>query len=141
MQTGFDLSELSNLGKDFADYALKEMPKETKNFLRKQGDQLRKETASAAKKEFNRKTGNLIKGIKRGKVYYYKSDSRLAVRVYAGGKAHHANLLEYGHRIVTQSGEEKGFVKGKHIFEKSMNKFESKFEKNLFDFVDDILEI
>ena len=132
----FDVSELTEYTQDLLDLAKHKMPKETKRFLQKEGNQLRKLTRQTAKRSVKKKTGNYLKGIKRGKVYKYQGMD-LSVRVYGSA---HAHLIEYGHRKVTKSGKEKGFTKGYRVFQRSAKEYEKEFVKNCEDFVDELLD-
>lgn len=141
MSDGFDTRELTKFQRELIDIAQKKMPKESKTFLRTQGKKLRKETLAAAKSSgIKKKTGNLYKGIKTGKVYTFKSNGGLSIRVYGGNPGYHIHLLEYGHRQVTKDGKEVGFVKGKKFFEKAAKQFESVHYDDVQKFLDAALE-
>ena len=137
---GFDTKELNKYEKDLINLATKKMPKESKTFLREQGAKLRKKTLSIAKSRVKKKTGNLFQNIKRGKVYTFKGNGGLAIRVYGGGKAPHIHLLEYGHRQLTKDGKEVGFVKGQHFFEDASKQFEETHYQDVQEFLDTTLE-
>lgn len=138
---GFDTKELTKFEKSLIALAQKKMPKESKTFLREQGKKLRKETLVLAKGSgLKKKTGNLFKGIKTGKVYTFKGNGGLSIRVYGGKPAYHIHLLEYGHRKVNKDGKEVGFVEGKHFFEKGSKKFQSEHYDDVQKFLDATLE-
>ena len=120
------------------EFATVEMNKESRKFLQKEGNKLKKKTLSKAKSLTNKKTGNYYKGIKRGKVYSYKSKENKSVRVYGGSS--HSHLIEYGHRQMTKDGKEVGFVQGKHVFEKAKNEFKSEFNSDCEKFAEDLLK-
>ena len=138
MADGFDIRELSKFEKNILKLANDTMPKESKKFLREQGTKLRKETVSRAKQKVKKDTGNYHKSIKRGKVYNYKGNGALAVRVYSS--AHHAHLIENGHRQVTPDGKEIGFISGKHVFEESEKTFSNEHFNDTQKFIDNMLE-
>lgn len=132
----FDLSELDAFTGHMMRLANRQFPKEMRKFLRGEGQKLRKLTAAEARRSVKKRTGTYVKSIKRGKIYKY--DRGLAVRVYSG--APHAHLNEYGHRIVTKDGTEKGFVPGKQVFAKARRKFEGEFVRDCVRFVDEMLD-
>ena len=128
MASDFDFSELSELDRDLVRLANSTMPKESKKFIRTEGNKLKRVTSKRAKSEVKRDSGNYHKGIKRGKVYKYRGNDAWAIRVY--GSAPHSHLIEYGHRMVGHKPDKKelGFVKGKYVFENSRKEFEKTFE-------------
>ena len=116
-------------------------PKEVKKFMQKEGNKLRNRTVKTAKSSVGRKTGNFLKGIKRGKYYKYKGNGTDSIRVYAGSPAHHGHLLEYGHEMVSHNGESTGkHVQGYYIFKTSANMFERTYENDCDTFADKIVE-
>lgn len=136
----FDFSELTDFGEDLLSLA-KELDngKHAKKFLRSSGTKLKNRTVKVAKQRVNKKTGNLFKGIKRGKPYKYYADGSMAVRVYAGKPANHAHLLNNGYRIVDKNGKEHGFAPGHHFFEGGADMYEEQYYKDTEDFIDDLL--
>lgn len=141
MADGFDFSELTNFEEDLLDLAKDlDKGKHAKKFLRNSGNKLKRRTVNIAKSKVNKKTGNLIKGIKRGKPYKYYVDGSMAVRVYAGSPAFHAHLLNNGHRIVDKNGKEHGFAKGHHFFEGGATVYEKEYHEDTQKFIDDLLD-
>lgn len=138
---GWDFSELTDLEEEILDLAQEfKNGREAKKFLRKSGTKLKNRTLKLAKARVKKKTGNLYKGIKRGKPYKYYVDGRMAVRVYAGAPAHHAHLLNNGHRIVDKNGNEHGFAKGHHFFEDAADAYEKEYYDDVQDFIDELLD-
>lgn len=140
MADGFDIKELTQFDKNMVKLAHETMPKESKNFLREEGGKLRKLTVAKAKAKVKKRSGNLLKGIKRGKVYSFKGNGGLSIRVYGGKPAHHMHLLEYGHRKVDKDGKEIGFVPGVHFFEEAAKEFEGIHYKDIQKFLDEVLD-
>lgn len=138
MSVEFDFSELTKFEKNLLDLAENKMPKETKRFLRNEGAKLKRKTLSVAKSKVKENTGNYFKSIKRGKVYKYKGNQALSIRVYSN--APHAHLIEEPHRQVTKDGQEIGFVKGKKVFETAKKGFESKYYSDTKNFLDEVLD-
>lgn len=110
--------------------------KYAKQFLKKQGRKLNKIQSKQAESLVNKKTGNLEKGFKTGKVYKYNSDN-LSVRAY--NKSPHAHLLNNGHRIVDRNGREKGFKTGVKFMEKAEEQFTDKNFTDTQKFIDNML--
>ena len=133
-----DTSQLDGFARELLNMANDKLPKESKKFLRKEGTKLKKKTLSKAKALTNKKTGNYYKGIKRGKVYHYRDKKNNSIRVYGGSP--HAHLIEYGHRQVSKNGVETGFVEGKHVFEKAKNEFQSEYNKDCEQFLNEVVE-
>ncbi|EDT74771.1 HK97 gp10 family phage protein [Clostridium butyricum] len=134
MSDSIDFSELIVFEKNLLDLASTKMPKETKKFMKKQGNQLKTKVKKNANKT-KKKSGKYRKSIKSGKVYDYKG--ALAVRAYSTDpKAH---LIEHGFRHFSH-GKETGFIEGQHIFEKSSKEFETKFNDNCGKFIDEMLD-
>lgn len=135
MSDTFDVKELSDLDKNILNLASNEYPKQVKSFLQKEGNKLRKITVAKAKSKVKKKTGNYLRGIKRGKVYKYLGDED-TVRVYGGN---HAHLIEKGHRIVTKDGREVGFAKGYDVFQEAEEEFENPYFSDMESFIDDFI--
>lgn len=136
----FDFSELDEFEKNLLGLAEEfERGKEAKKFLRQQGNKLNKENKKQAKLlGLNVKTGNFMKGFKRGKVYKYQGKD-LSIRAY--NSAPHAHLLDLGHRVVAPyTQEEKGFKKGYHFMEKAEQNFEAEYYDAIHEFLDTMLE-
>lgn len=135
----FDFSELTNFEENLLDLAKDlDKGKHAKKFLRKSGTKLKNRTVKIAKSRVNQKTGNLIKGIKRGKPYKYFVDGSMAVRVY--GSSPHTHLLNNGHRIVDKNGKEHGFAKGHFFMEDGLKDYEGQFYEDIEGFIDDMLD-
>ena len=117
--------------------AIKAFPKETKNFMKEEGRKLRKQMRARARRTINRKTGNYLSGFRVGRKIYKWGDADYNLRVYNGSP--HAHLLEYGHRMLTHTGEMLGYVTGYHIVEHAAKAFEQEYlddiNNNLVDFV------
>lgn len=119
--------DLLRLGKDLKS-------PETKKFLKKQGVKLKKRTEKVARSKVKEKTGNYLKSIKSGKVYEFNEN--FSSRVYS--TAPHAHLIEYGHKIVTKSGEIKGFKNGTYVFEEAKKSFEEDFTNAVDEYLDEL---
>lgn len=153
MDDGFDIREFEKFAKNLLDIADKEMPKESKKFLREEGTKLKRKTLAKAKQKVKKNTGKYYESIKRGKVYYYKPTGSNAIRVYSA--APHGHLIEFGHRAVSggklSRGKKKGtgyvvqkdgqevFVPGKYVFESAQREFTDDFYKDAETFIDEVV--
>ena len=123
----FNSKDLEELAQNMYRTAEKLYPKEVKRFLQKEGNKgasiLRKKTRAATKK----KTGNLIRGIKRGSVYQYKNN------------APHAHLIEYGHVLWVNGTQTEKFVPGKYPLKKAAPEIAATLTGDVDGFVDDLI--
>lgn len=150
MDDGFDFSELSAFTQHLVDLAQEQFPKEMKQFLRKQGSELNKQTKALARERVGKKgkggsdkptDKRYLTGFKRGKAYKHEASNSFAIRVY--NTRPHAHLIEYGHVMLdhdkkpVQNGER--FVKGKFVLRDASRAFRQQFEENIEEFVDEML--
>ncbi len=137
----FNFSELTDFDKNFLKRVSNEFPKESKKFMGRAGNAFRRQVRSEYRSTVKKKTGNLLKGIGRGRPYIW-AGNEFQVRVY--NKAPHAHLIEYGHKMVDwRTGEQTKkteFVSGKHIVGKVAQAFPGEFDNLCDKFVDDLLE-
>ncbi len=131
---GFEINGLDEMTEALG-MVQKVYPKEVKKFMQSEGNKLKKQTKSKAQSSVKKKTGNYLKGIKRGKYYKYSGNGADAIRVYAGSPAHHGHLIEYGHK--TKSGSR---TRAYHVFKTSADAFESTYESDCDKFADKIAE-
>ena len=89
---GMDTRELDELVKNMFRTAQDVYPDEAKAFLKKEGNKGRRLLRAKTKAVTKKKTGNLLKGIRRTGVQ--KHDGDFQIRVY--NKAPHAHLIEHG---------------------------------------------
>ena len=149
---GIDLSELD----EFTDRLIqssKEAKKTQRRFLQQQGNKLKRKTKAQARVSgIKTKTGNYMKGIKRGKVWSSRNGAQ-SVRVYSG--APHAHLIEEGHDQVVNPGKGKGngrgvrpgkgicrtvgHVEGREVFLKAGEAFEPEYERACEEAIDEMI--
>lgn len=150
-KAGFDFTEIFVLEQSFHNIG-KQFPRETGEFLRKQGTELNRQTKKLAKQRVGRNgkgpdkdkipKKRYINGFKRSAVFKYAADNSYAVRVY--NSRPHAHLLEYGHVQLThektppKTGER--FVKGFHMLRDSSDAFEPKFNAGVEEFFENLLD-
>ena len=154
----WNIKELDVFGDKLFELAQEQFPKETKQFLRKQGSELNKKVKKKAKKEVKKGPDNIYhkgkakrkkteadryhKGFKRGKAYYHTQSGSYAVRVY--NTRSHAHLIEYGHvqldkdKKPVKHGEK--FVKGRFVLRDTGDTFAPEFETAAETFIDDMLD-
>ncbi|MEK4247597.1 HK97 gp10 family phage protein [Psychrobacillus sp. FSL K6-2684] len=135
----FELEGLTDFQNDLLEVAQRKLPKESFKIMRKVGSKARTVVAREARSKVKKKSGNYHKKFKRGKVFRDR-DGDIIVRVI--NSSHHAHLIEDGHRMVTKSGDEVGFVPGKKVVEHGINNFNSsgQFEELISDWLDDLLD-
>ena len=141
MSVEIDFHELTEFQKDVMKSANDRFPKQARNFMNRVGNALKSSIMAGYKAKTNRKTGNLRKGLKRGKSYKYNGNE-WQVRVY--NKAPHAHLLEYGHRFRTikrrgwkYTGQ---YVKGRHVVGATAEAFPETYNRMCEEFVDKFLQ-
>ncbi|MBR1737473.1 MAG: HK97 gp10 family phage protein, partial [Firmicutes bacterium] len=96
----------------------------------------------SARSRVNKVTGNYLKGIVRGKYYKYRENDADSIRVYAKRPgANHAHLIEYGHKIVSKSGNDTGgYVPGHLVFKAAADSFDGDYERDCDKFTDKIID-
>lgn len=126
--------DFGKIEKDIIRLAVDVAPKESKAFMRKEGNKLKNKIKKKLK-TVNRKTGNLVNGkyLKRGKVYLYKPENSYETRIHF---APHTHLLEFGFNHV-KSGRK---IEGRHLVSDAQNEFASEYEKDAEKFVDKMVK-
>lgn len=85
------------------------------------------------------KTGNLSQsiGVKKFSVQKAAQIGLVQVGPLRGGgrKGYHAHLIEYGHRMITRSGESRGFVKARPFMEPAFNETKDMVERNIAEII------
>lgn len=134
-----DAIELDLFSEELLNIANKQMPKKTRKFMNQEGQKLKKQTKQRAKQNVKKKTGNYLKSIKKGKVYIYSGNGAFSVRVY--GAAPHTHLIEQGHNIKNKKdGVVLGRAKAFYVLDKSARAFQSEFEKDIENFIDEVVD-
>lgn len=144
MEIHFDLKEFTTLSDDFLELAKDKFPRQTKAFMGRAGNRMRASARAAYREEIKHsKTGNLVKGLSRGRPYIYGSNE-FSIRVT--NKAPHAHLYEHGHVLWRHLPGEKHavkterMVKGRHTMANAEKAFQSEFESMADAYVDKLLE-
>ena len=135
----FDLSDLDDLTIDLLDVANRKLPVESKRFIRNEQGKLKTRVKRKTKSKTNRKTGKLYDSVDRSKTY--QVDGITTGKVY--NKARHAHLIEEPHRIVGHLPEKKDTGKKSRAFkimEESQKEFKPKFESDVEQWVDQMLD-
>lgn len=141
MNDVFNIDDIREFTDTLAGFNSREVNKKVRKMLQTEGNKLKKETVKLARTRVKKKTGNYIKGIKRGKVYLYQGDT-WSIRAY--NNQPHAHLIEYGHDIVRggkkgAGGRIVGYQQGKKVFTTAERRFKEKYFKDVEKFVDEIL--
>lgn len=131
-----DFSQVSDFNKELLELIETTYPKEAKKFVSRAGNAFRAEMKAGYKRNTIRRTGNLLRGVTRGRAYIYNGED-YQVRVY--NKAPHASLIERGHKLYIKGKPTDKFVKGKHIVGNTIVEFNDKFVELADKFVDDLL--
>lgn len=134
-----ELKGLSEFQRDLLEVAQNKLPRESLKVMRKIGSKARTKVAAHARGAVKKDTGMYHKRFKRGKAFK-DADGQFVIRVI--NSAPHAHLIEYGHRQVTKSGDEVGFVPGKNVMSNGIAKFDGsgEFENMLSQWLDDLLD-
>lgn len=132
----FDTHELERWNKELVKFASKQLPKETRNFIQREGNKQAKYVRSEIKSKTGRKTGNLRKSVRRGKAHKYQGRD-WQVRVYS--KAPHAHLVEYGHKKVLWGNRTDERVEGKFLFSTAQRQMREEFPKDTDAWLDDLI--
>lgn len=132
---GMDTRELDELVKNMFRTAQDVYPDEAKSFLKKEGNKGRRLLRAKTKAVTKKKTGNLLKGIRRTGVQ--KHDGDFQIRVY--NKAPHAHLIEHGHVLWVNGTKTEKFVPGKHPAADTTKQLKREFPRDAEAFVDEML--
>jgi len=132
----FSTNDLEDLEKEVLKLA-KKYPNETKKFLQKQGNKLKGVAKKIAKSKVKVKTGNYMRGFKRGRYYKYNGEDD-CIRVY--NYMPHAHLIEKGHIIKDRTGKEHGFKKGYFVLEQAHKDYYDEFVNSTEGFVDEVIK-
>lgn len=140
----FDLHELTKLSDDFLEAAKEKFPRKTKNFMGRAGNRMRTRARAAYKSDIKHsKTGNLVRGLSRGRPYIYGKDE-FSVRVI--NKAPHAHLFEHGHVLWAHPPGAKHAIKanrmveGRHTMAHTEKAFREEYEGMVDEYVDQLLQ-
>lgn len=132
---GMDTRELDDLVKNMFRTAQDVYPDEAKSFLKKEGNKGRRLLRAKTKAVTKKKTGNLLKGIRRTGVQ--KHNGNFQIRVY--NKAPHAHLIEHGHVLWVNGTRTEKFVPGKHPAADTTKQLKREFPRDVEGFVDEML--
>lgn len=132
---GMDTRELDELVKNMFRTAQDVYPDEAKSFLKKEGNKGRRLLRAKTKAVTKKKTGNLLKGIRRTGVQKHNGDFQ--IRVY--NKAPHAHLIEHGHVLWVNGTKTEKFVPGKHPAADTTKQLKREFPRDAEAFVDEML--
>ena len=138
-----NLSELDDFAKELMEVATEKFPRETKNFMGRAGNKLARNVRAGYKAKTKRRTGNLYRGVRRGRPYIYNGNE---IQCRVKNIAPHAQLLERGHVMKDKNGKtimrngHEIFVPGKHVVGIAANSFSGEFDEMADKFVDEMLE-
>lgn len=141
-----DFSQLTEFENKVMEIAQKKYPQEAKKFMQRAGNAMRKRIREQYSADgVGRKTGNIRKGLTRGRAYVYAGNE---YQVRVKNRAPHAHLIEHGHEIFFHHSKRHNFPKAKasgeftqgfHSVGKSVNNFGDTFTDMAEKFVDDFI--
>lgn len=148
METGFQYAELDKFRQGLINETLRLFPKETDNFLKKEGQKQSRIQKKVAKQEVGTSGSkkSYHKGFKVGKIYDYYDKSR-NIRAY--NNSPHAHFIENGHYQVArgesrnkgggrrsgEGGTPNGWVDGKEVIKKAQVQFNEQFFSDCDEFL------
>jgi len=137
MANELEFGELSAFNLSLINFLGKTMPKDIRNFMQREGNKLSKNIKNAYRSKVKKKTGNIVKGVKRGKAYTYGvGDWQVRVK----DQAPHAHLLEHGHEIFVHGANTNKRTRALHIVGIEANKFFETYGADASKFIDELLE-
>ena len=136
VENGYSTAELDKLTAELFRTAERTYPTKARKMLREQGKIGRKKLRENTKECTTKRTGNLLKGIRAGKVTKYKDDFQVRIK----NTAHHAHLIEYGHSMVVFGKKTDKFVEGRYPARKTAEEMRPVFAMAVEEFVDEMLE-
>ena len=143
----FDFHELDDFNKKMVRFYFKEFPGEVRKFMNKEGNDGKRILRRYTKAMTAKHTGNLLKGIDKGKVERRGEDWQ--VRVKFKRPAYHAWLVEHGHGHGEQSGKYVpalgkrlvgSRVEGRHMAARSQKAMQKHFTGDVERWVEQMLK-
>ena len=144
MADGFDIKQLEKYERDLLSLAQKQLPKESKKFLKKSAGKLTTVNKDAFKSS-NAAAGSgftedeMVKRFKAGKIYKYGGD--LSCRAYSGHPLTHLldkGFMYKGGGFKIKNGKEK-WIPGYGFMDKAKNTFEEPYYGLTQQFIADML--
>ena len=133
--------ELTSFTKNILELVNKKYPVKAKKLMNRAGTALKKIAKEEYKAKTQKRTGNLLKGVKKGKVYKFNGNEW---QIRVKNKAPHAHLLEYGHRMVdwrtNKESRRTPYVKGRSPMANAAEAFQPVFNQMCEEFADEIIE-
>jgi Bacteriophage protein of unknown function (DUF646). len=134
----FDFHELDDFNKKMVRFYSKEFPGEVRKFMNKEGNDGKRILRKYTKAMTTKHTGNLLKGIDKGKVE--KKGDDWQVRVKFKKPAYHAWLVEHGHGLVAWGKPTDKRVEGRHMAARSQKAMQKHFTGDVERWVDKMLK-
>ena len=151
--SGFDVDGLDEFAKELLLLGQEKMPRQTKNFMQRAGNQLKKIATAEYKNDLGKESTHgkaryvkhgdkkrrvdLIGGLSRGSAYVYNGNE---YQVRVKNKAPHAHLFEHGHAMTVDGQRKEKYVKGRGTMGRSARKFSSQYPDMADKFIDELLE-
>ena len=142
MQDGLDTRQLAQLAKDLETIA-QDYPDRAKKHLQTEGNKVKKRLYAETRDATTKRTGNLLKGVRRMGVKKRGGDLEVTVT----SKAPHAHLIEEGHeQYAPVPGRGRKYqrktgkrVAGRHPAEKTVQAMGPELERDAGKLVDEVL--
>ena len=135
MQDGLDTRQLAQLAKDLETIA-QDYPDRAKKHLQTEGNNVKKRLYAETRDATTKRTGNLLKGVRRMGVKKRGGDLEVTVT----SKAPHAHLIEHGHVFYHRGKKTEKFVPGKHPAADATKELKAEFPRDAEAFVDRLIK-
>ena len=143
MREGLDTRQLAQLARDMETIA-RDYPDRAKKHLQQEGNKVKKKLYAETKAATTKRTGNLLKGIRRGGVRKKNGDLEVTV----SSKAPHAHLIEEGHeQYAPVPGKGRKYqrktgkrVAGRHPAERTIAAMGPELQKDAEKLTDEVLQ-
>lgn len=142
MTEGLDTRQLAQLAKDLTEVA-ELYPDRAKKHLQTEGNKVKNRLRAETKAATVKRTGNLLKGIRRGGVRKTGGDMEVTV----SSKAPHAHLIEKGHvqykpvpgKSRKHQVKTEQYVPGRYPAKKTADAMEPEIRRDALTLVDEVL--
>lgn len=132
----FDFHELDDFNKKMVRFYSKEFPQETRKFMNKEGNEGKRILRKFTNATTTKRTGNLLRGIDKGRVHKRGEDWQVRVR----NKAPHAHLIEHGHHLVAWGKPTDIRVEGRNPAARAQRAIKRNFTGDVERWIDKMLK-
>ncbi len=138
----FDVSEATELTQKMMHMVVKYYPKEAKNFMNRQGTKLKRLTKDTYREYTEKRTGTLLKGVKKRPAHKYKGEWQVRIVNTATDEKNknYSGAIERGHPVFSHGKETDFYADGRYPATHAKNRFRRQFFSEVDDFVDQLIE-